>query len=230
MTVPPTIAFDLDGTLVDTAPDLLTALNIVLAGEGLGPVSSDAIVGYVGRGARAMLARAYAVDGRSLSPAKHDALFSAFLAEYDRHIVDASRPFAGVEAMLDRFAAGGWRIAVCTNKYEAPARKLLDLLGLGPRFAVVAGQDTFGVSKPDPRHLTETVRLAGGSWNRAVMVGDSQIDIDTGRAAGVPVVAVTFGYSPVPVAELNPTAVIDHFSQLYDVVAHLDGSAPTSRA
>lgn len=223
-----TLVFDLDGTLVDTAPDLLTTLNIVLAREGIPPVGREEIVGYVGSGARAMLERAFRGAGRPLPPDRHAALFADYLAEYDRHLVEASVPYAGAEAMLDRFAADGWLLAVCTNKLEAPARRLLDLLGLAPRFAAISGQDTFGVSKPHPRHLTETIRAAGGIPERAIMVGDSQVDIDTGRAAGVPVIAVTFGYSPVPVAGLNPSAVVDRLDDLFDAAGRLDGRADSS--
>lgn len=216
-TSPPTIVFDLDGTLIDTAPDLLTTLNIVLGREGIAPVGREEIVGYIGSGARAMIGRAFSAAGRPLPPDKHAALFADYLAEYDRHLVDESAPYAGTEAMLDRFAAAGWLLAVCTNKFEAPARKLLDRLGLARRFAAITGQDTFGVSKPHPLHLTETIRAAGGVAERAVMVGDSHVDIETAKAAGIPVVAVSFGYSPVPVATLGPTVVIDSFDALYPV-------------
>ena len=217
----PTIVFDLDGTLVDTAHDLVQTLNAVLASRGMSAVDFDAAVAMVGSGARVMLESAFATSGASLTPAKLDALVGDFLAYYEDHLVDASRPYPGTEAMLDRFAVGGWRMAVCTNKYEAPARKLLDLLGLGRHFAAITGQDTFGFRKPDPRHLAETIRLAGGTRENAIMVGDSRTDIDTAIAANIPVVAVTFGYSPIPVAELGPTRVVSDFSELYDTVAAL---------
>jgi phosphoglycolate phosphatase len=110
---------------------------------------------------------------------------------------------------------------VCTNKYEAPARKLLTILGLADRFAAITGQDTFGFRKPDPRHLTETIRRAGGDPADALMVGDSATDIDTAKAAGIPVVAVSFGYSPVPVAQLGPTRVVGSLSELPAAVAAL---------
>jgi phosphoglycolate phosphatase len=217
----PTIVFDLDGTLVDTAHDLLTTLNLILASEGMAPVSIEKWIGMVGSGARVMLEAAFASEGRALTPAKLEALLTRYLALYDEHIADMSRPYSGAEAALDRFAADGWLLAVCTNKFEAPARKLLSVLGLADRFAAITGQDTFAFRKPDPRHLTETVRLAGGDPARSVMVGDSATDIDTAKAAGRPVVAVTFGYSPVPVAELGPTRVIGHFSELPAAVAAL---------
>jgi phosphoglycolate phosphatase len=216
-----TVVFDLDGTLVDTAHDLLTTLNTVLAAEGMASVSVEKWIGMVGSGARVMLEAAFASEGRALTPEKLDALLRQYMGLYDQHIADASRPYPGAEDALDRLAAEGWRLAVCTNKYEAPARKLLTVLGLADRFAAITGQDTFGFRKPDPRHLTETVRLAGGDPARAIMVGDSATDIDTAKAARLPVVAVTFGYSPVPVAELGPTRIIQRFAELPGVIAAL---------
>jgi phosphoglycolate phosphatase len=216
-----TIVFDLDGTLVDTAHDLLTTLNTVLAAEGMASVSVEKWIGMVGSGARVMLEAAFASEGRALTPEKLDALLRQYMGLYDQHIADASRPYPGAEDALDRLSADGWLLAVCTNKYEAPARKLLTVLGLAGRFAAITGQDTFGFRKPDPRHLTETVRLAGGDPARAIMVGDSATDIDTAKAARLPVVAVSFGYSPVPVAELGPTRVIQRFAELPEAIAGL---------
>jgi phosphoglycolate phosphatase len=210
----PTIVFDLDGTLVDTAEDLVTTLNVVLASQGMAPVGLETAIALVGSGARVLIESAFAAQGRTLTPAMLDQLLGDFLAYYDAHIADASRPYPGVAAALDRFAANGWLMAVCTNKFEAPARKLLRLLDLDRYFAAISGQDTFGVRKPDPRPLTETVRVAGGSTQAAIMVGDSRTDIDTARAAAVPVVAVTFGYSPLPVATFNPDRVIASFDEL----------------
>jgi phosphoglycolate phosphatase len=217
----PTLVFDLDGTLVDTAHDLLAALNAVLAVESMAPVALSQWIGMVGSGARVMLEAAFASEGRALTPEKLDALLAQYMGIYGDHIADASRPYPGVEDALTRFAAEGWLLAVCTNKFEAPARKLLTLLGLADRFAAITGQDTFGFRKPDPRHLTETIRLAGGDPSRAIMVGDSATDIDTAKAARVPVVAVSFGYSPVPVAELGPDRVIHSLGELAAAVEAL---------
>jgi phosphoglycolate phosphatase len=217
----PTLVLDLDGTLVDTAEDLVATLNAVLARDGLAPVALSDVSGLVGMGARAMIAAAHDFHGRAVAPERLDPLMRDFLDHYADHLADRSRPFPGAEAMLDRFAAGGWRLAVCTNKTTAPARQLLAALGLADRFAAIAGQDTFAFRKPDPRHLTGTIRLAGGDPARAVMVGDSSIDVDTARAAGIPVVAVTFGYSPVPVETLGATRVIGHLDALFDAAAAL---------
>jgi phosphoglycolate phosphatase len=223
---PPTIVFDLDGTLVDTAGDLVATLNTILARERVPTVDFDAAVAMVGSGARVMLQSGFAASGHSLTPEKLEALFEDFLALYDEHLVDTSRPYPGVEAALDRFTADGWRLAVCTNKTCRPALKMLRLLGLADRFAAITGQDTFSFRKPDPRHLTETVRRAGGEAAHAVMVGDTATDVDTAIAAGIPVVAVTFGYSAIPVTELGATVLIDHFDELFDAAANLAGKPP----
>jgi phosphoglycolate phosphatase len=220
---PPTIVFDLDGTLVDTAADLVATLNAIVAPEGIGRVALADGRAMVGHGARAMIESAFAASGQTVGASRLDRLFAAFLAHYGAHMADRSRPFPGVEDALDRFAAAGWRLAVCTNKHEAIARRLLELLGLGQRFAAVTGQDTFGFRKPDPRHLTETIRLAGGSAGRAIMVGDSLTDVDTAIAAAVPVVAVTFGYSAVPPARLGADALIGSFAGLWDAVQGITG-------
>ena len=221
MPMRPTVVFDLDGTLVDTAEDLVATLNAVLTAEGMAPVGMQSAIGMVGSGSRVLIEAAFASEGRALTPETLDRLLADFLAFYDAHIADASRPYPGVEAALDRFAADGWVMAVCTNKYEAPARKLLRVLGLDGHFAAITGQDTFGFRKPDPRHLTETIRLAGGFAGEAIMIGDSRTDIDTAQAANIPVVAVTFGYSPIPVATFNPTRLISGFDELPAVAAAL---------
>jgi len=221
MSIPPTIVFDLDGTLVDTAEDLVTTLNAVLAAEGMAPVSLQSAIGMVGSGARVLIEAAFAAEGRTLTPAMLDRLVTDYLAIYDAHIADASRPYPGARAALDQFAAAGWAMAVCTNKFEAPARKLLRILDLDRYFAAITGQDTFGFRKPDPRHLTETIRLAGGETKRAVMVGDSRTDVDTAIAARIAVVVVDYGYSPLPVASLGATAVIASLDALYDAVSRL---------
>lgn len=217
----PTIVFDLDGTLVHTAVDLVNTLNAILVSDGMQPVSYETAVSYVGHGARVLLQRAFTAQGRELPPERLERLFADFIAYYTEHIVDQSAPYPGVDAALDRFQAEGWRMAICTNKSEAPALKLMSLLKMDTRFAAITGADTFGFRKPDPRHLTETIRKAGGDPARAIMVGDSATDVDTALAAGIPVVAVTFGYSPKPVAELGAHRLIDHYDELYDAALEL---------
>jgi phosphoglycolate phosphatase len=216
-----TLVFDLDGTLAETAPDLIDALNHVLAGDGIAPVPVESARSLVGAGARALIERGYARAGRALTKERLDILFGEFLAFYNAHIADKSTLFPGVAACLDRFRAEGWRLAVCTNKLEHSSNLLLDKLGVLDRFAFVCGQDTFGVAKPDPKPLLETVARAGGRAERSVMVGDSITDIRTARAAGMPVVAVDFGYTDVPVTQLGPDRVISHFDALEEAVRTL---------
>jgi phosphoglycolate phosphatase len=218
---PPTLVLDLDGTLVDTAGDLIATLNTVLAGEGLPPLEFEDALAMVGHGARAMLAAAMDANGGSGDAARLDELTIRFIDHYAMHLADTSQPFPGATEALDRFSAAGWQLAVCTNKLEALSRSLLAQLGLAHRFGTIAGQDTFAFRKPDPRHLTETIRLVGGDQQLAVMVGDSEVDIRTARAAGVPIVAVEFGYSPLPVRDLGADVVIDRFDDLFDVAVAL---------
>jgi phosphoglycolate phosphatase len=153
--------------------------------------------------------------------AQLDALYAGFVTHYAEHIADSSRPYPGVEAALDVLAARGCRFAVCTNKLAWLSVRLLDRLGLSQRFVAICGQDTFGVQKPDPEVLRRTIAAAGGGLADAVMVGDSVTDIRTARAAGVPVVAVDFGYTDVPVTELDPDRVISHFDALPEAIDSL---------
>jgi phosphoglycolate phosphatase len=214
-----TIIFDLDGTLVDTAPDLIATLNAILGAEGLPAVPDDEARGLIGQGARRMLERGLATAGRN--GADLDRLFRDFIAYYADHIADRSRPFPGVEVALDTLAARGCTFAVCTNKLESLSVRLLTSLGLAGRFVTICGQDTFGVHKPHPEALLGTLHRAGGSLDSAVMVGDSLTDIATAKAAMMPVVAVDFGYTDVPVKDLGPDKVISHYRHLPDAVEML---------
>jgi phosphoglycolate phosphatase len=222
-----TIVFDLDGTLVDTAPDLVDTLNFTLNRHGLPTVPYDAARRMIGGGAKTLIERALISEGRDATAADVDALYEAFVAHYGDHIADRSQPFAGVEPALDHLAAAGHRLAVCTNKLEWLSRRLLDTLQLSGRFAAICGPDTFGVQKPDPRIFRATVARAGGEPARAIMVGDSITDIRTARAANVPVVAVDFGYTDVPVATLDPDRVISAFAAL---PAAIDALSPVKNA
>lgn len=208
------IAFDLDGTLVDTAPDLIGALNQVLAECGLPPLPLAAARGVVGHGARAMLARGFAAAGAPLAPERAPALFERFIALYVPRIAAESRPYPGVPETLDLLGAAGARLAVCTNKRTDLSLALLDALGLARRFAAVVGPDVAGASKPDPRHLTAAIEAAGGRKDRALMVGDAVTDRDAARAAGVPLALVSYGYSEPPAADLAPDQLIDHFAEV----------------
>jgi len=215
----PTIVFDLDGTLIDTAPDLIDTLNVVFAREGLPPVPYETARNLIGGGAKTMIARGIEADGKAVTPAKLDQLFADFIAYYADHVADRSRPFPGLVEALDTLAGNGYRFAVCTNKLERLSVSLLERLALAGRFEAICGQDTFGVQKPDPEMLRRTVAAAGGSLQGSVMIGDSATDIRTARAAGIPVIAVDFGYSERPVSDFAPDSIISHFAQLPAAVA-----------
>jgi phosphoglycolate phosphatase len=216
-----TIVFDLDGTLIDTAPDLIDTLNFTLSQHGLPTVPYEEARPLIGGGARGMIEKALLLEGRSAATADVDALYAPFVAHYAEHIADRSQPFPGLEPALDEMARAGHRLAVCTNKLEWLSKRLLDAMQLSGRFAAICGQDTFAVQKPDPRIFRSTVLQAGGEPHRAIMIGDSITDIRTARAANVPVVAVDFGYTDVPVATLGPDRVISSFAELGAAVAAL---------
>jgi phosphoglycolate phosphatase len=221
MTSVRTVVFDLDGTLVDTAPDLINALNFVLDREGMPPIPLPSARTMIGAGARRMIERGLEADGRAASTADINRMTSDFIDYYAAHIADGSRPFDGLEAALDDLAARGYQFAVCTNKLEWLSKKLLDALGLSPRFAAICGADTFGVSKPDPMILQQTVARAGGQLASTVMVGDAGPDVGVARRANVPVIGVEFGYTEVPIADLKPDLLIGHMRDLPAAVERL---------
>src|SRR5258708_31235967 len=166
------VVFDLDGTLVDTAPDLVNALNYVLNQEGLPSVPEHSARKAIGAGARRMIERGLELEGRVVGPDDITRLTHDFIDHYAAHIADASRPFEGLEGALDDLSARGYRFAVCTNKLEWLSKLLLDQLGLSARFSAICGADTFGVSKPDPAILRQTIARAGGEPSSAIMVRD----------------------------------------------------------
>jgi phosphoglycolate phosphatase len=213
-----TIVFDLDGTLVDTAPDLTHALNYALARAGQAPVSAETVRSLVGMGARVMIEEGLQRAGVT---GDLESMFGDFLVHYEANIAVESRPFPGAVEALDRLRGEGARLAVCTNKRESLSRRLLQELELEGYFSAIAGRHTFPVAKPDPGHLTGAIRMAGGEPSRAVMVGDSDVDVRTAKAASVPVVLVSFGYAGPPPSGAPPEAVIDHFDKLHGSLASL---------
>ncbi|WP_026608163.1 HAD-IA family hydrolase [Methylocapsa acidiphila] len=219
--IQPLLVFDLDGTLADTACDLVATLNAILAGEGLSGLGFDEARAMVGAGARTLIQRGLAAHGVKVSDSRLDQLFEAFLAHYEQHIADATVLFPGVAEALDRFEAAGWAFAVCTNKIEYPSVLLLSALGVADRFRAICGKNTFAVSKPDGGALLKTIERAGGDRSRAVMVGDSKTDIDTARNANVPVVAVDFGYTDKPIGLFAPDRIISHYDELWEAVEAL---------
>jgi phosphoglycolate phosphatase len=208
-----TLAFDLDGTLVETAPDLIAATNHVLAGQGLAAVAPLLIRAEISFGARAMIEKGLKVSGAVRSGPEVDRMLADFLAHYEANIAVHSHPFPHVIELLREHRAQGCRLVVCTNKREHLSRVLLGELGMLDLFEGIAGRDTFAVCKPHPEHLLGAIKLAGGDHRHAVMIGDSHTDISTAKAAGVPSIAVTFGYTDVPAEELGAEAVIGDYRQ-----------------
>ncbi len=224
---PLSVIFDLDGTLVDSAPDLFAALDHCLIQVGGGPVDREALKPVISQGGRKMIETALADHGISLGQEALERLFEDFLAYYTEHISDHSRPYPGVKGALEALRQAQFRLGVCTNKTETLANRLLDSLGLTPFFDAVLGRDSLSVSKPHPGHLTGTVTRLGGHPSHSLMVGDSENDILAARAAGMPVIAVAFGYSHPPVAHFGPDRLITHYGQLVPAVREL--FSPTQR-
>jgi phosphoglycolate phosphatase len=209
-----TLVFDLDGTLVDTAPDLVAATNHVMRRLQLHDVSEADIRPFVGHGALAMVDRAAKAQGRSLGTQELHDQFEVFIAHYTANIAANSQPYPGTLAALNACRDDGATLAVCTNKIEAHAHALLSALGMFDYFAAITGRDSLQFYKPDPRHLTGTIALAGGRNDRSIMIGDSETDVRTARAADIPIIAVDFGYSAEPIASFGPDTVIGHYCDL----------------
>lgn len=216
-----TIGFDLDGTLVDTAPDLSRAVNHALSTIGRQPLSEAATREVIGGGTRAMLTRALERTGGIVDQATYEQLYADLIAHYERHTSEHSAPYPGCLAALDALEARGCRLAVVTNKQEYLARKLLDELRLTHRFDAILGGDTLGPgrAKPNRDMLDEALRLCGGQ--RFAMVGDSSFDVRAARAAVVPVVVLRDGYHDLPPEQLGADALIGHFDELVGALAGL---------
>ena len=209
-----TIVFDLDGTLVDSAPDLVGTLNVILGDAGIAALPFDEARAFIGHGARRLLERGFRAQGREIAPSELEPLFARFVAHYDAHSADLTRPYPGVVDALTTLKGADARLAVCTNKLTGLSLGVLDKLDLTRFFDAVVGADAAPAPKPDPRHLATAVAAAGGRINRAIMVGDASPDAGAARAAGVPLVLVSFGYTEIPAADLAPDALIDHFDEL----------------
>lgn len=224
-----TIAFDLDGTLVDTAPDLIGALNAVLKEAGLASVDLSDARRLVGRGAKVMLMRGFAGSGRVLTEADAPTLVERFITVYRDRIADESRPYPGCVEALDELRGLGAKLVVCTNKRTELSIALLDALAMRDRFEAVIGADLAPTPKPDPSHVLHAIAAAGGAPSRAVMVGDSANDVDSAKAAGVPTIVFPFGYTEIPAHALGADRLIAHYDALMDAVQsllqHPSGSA-----
>lgn len=221
----PTILFDLDGTLVDTHPDLIGTLSWLLEAEGLDPLDLQEAKTLIGHGMKPMIEKALKLQGRGQAADEVEEVFGRYVTAYEQRIARESRPFPGLVEALDRLAGEGMVLAVCTNKLERLARLLLEELGLAGRFAVIAGADTYTARKPDPTHILHTIRDAGGDPLRAIMVGDSEPDIRAAQAARVPVIAYSGGYTAIPLIDLKPDLIIDHYDALHGGIAGLLGRA-----
>lgn len=216
-----TIAFDLDGTLVDSAPDLIGTLNVLLAREGVAALPLAEARPFIGHGARRLIERGYAAQGLHPPAERMDDLFGQFIAHYNDHSADLTRPFPGVVEALNEMKGAGARLSVCTNKLTSLSIPILEKLGLAPLFDAVVGADAAPAAKPDARHLIAAVEAAQGDISRAVMVGDASTDAGAARAAGCPLILVSFGYTEIPPADLAPDILIDHFDQLTDACVRL---------
>jgi phosphoglycolate phosphatase len=212
----PTLLLDLDGTLVDSAPDLLSATNRLMAARGLPTFRLDEVIAMVGDGVEALVTRALAARGLPPDPAA----VRAFSAEYGAHFADETRLYPGVAPALQAMRAEGWRLGVCTNKPEAIARTLLDSLGLLDLFAAVGGGDSFPVRKPDPAHMLATLRAAGGDVTEAVACGDHRNDVAAARGAGIPCIFAQWGYGTPAMAD-GATALAAQFQDVPGLAARL---------
>jgi phosphoglycolate phosphatase len=222
MTAPaPTALFDLDGTLVDTAGDLTAALNVALKAGNAEPVSVDQVRTMIGQGARKLIERGFALAKRDFSADEFEDLVRLFLDYYRANIDTHSVLYPHALTMLDQLEDAGVRLAICTNKPEDMAIALMDSLGHGDRFAMIAGGDTHAVNKPDPGHLTLTLEAIGGDPERVVMIGDSFADVEAARRAGYPCIGVSFGYTDTPMRELGPDFVIDTLSEIWSPAQQL---------
>lgn len=216
-----TIAFDLDGTLVESAPDLIGAVNAVLIAHGYPPLSYDRGRPYVSRGARWLLQFGLETAGEPQAAARAAALFGGFIAYYSDHIADETQPFPGAIAALKTLRQAGATLVVCTNKPTGLSRILLAKLEMAGLFDGVVGIDAVSAAKPDPAHLIEAVQAVDGHLARTVMVGDADTDAGAARGAGTPLVLVDFGYSEIPAAALEPDVLLYHFDELAAACAAL---------
>lgn len=213
-----TVIFDLDGTLVDSAPDLADALDTVLVEQDLAPVGLEGTRALIGHGIPVLVRGALIQRGCNPGEAEFSAILERFLFTYGRQLSAKTQVYPGAGRTLVALRRAGWRLVVCTNKREDFSRKILDDLGLLPEFDLVAGPDTFGVAKPDPAHLTRTLPHGLPGSHLAIVVGDSEVDVAAARAAGFPVIAVAWGYARRPASELGADEVVDRFEQVPAIV------------
>jgi phosphoglycolate phosphatase len=213
------LIFDLDGTLVDTAPDLMGATNYALSTIGRSPITMDQVRHMVGHGARSLIERGLTATGGSVDKATVDKMHTTLLDYYADHIADDSVIFDGLLDVLHKAQGAGLKLGVCTNKVERLSHKLLAELKMADYFGAIVGGDTLPIMKPDPAPYREVARRLRVDASRTLMFGDSETDIRTAQNTGVPVIAVTFGYTPLPVETFNPTHVISHYDQAWALIS-----------
>jgi phosphoglycolate phosphatase len=211
-----TIAFDLDGTLVESAPDLVGTLNVILGEEGLSPLPLAEARDFIGRGAGWLLKRGFAAAGAEITEDRAGALLQRFLAHYNAHIADGSYAYPGCIEALGVLKHAGARLVVCTNKLTGLSENLLGQLGMTAYFDAIVGADAVSAIKPDKAHLIEAVAAAGGDISRTIMVGDAATDAGAARASGAGLILVSFGYTEIPAAELAPDILIHHYDELVE--------------
>ena len=216
-----TLVFDLDGTLVDTAPDLVAAANHCFATHGFPAVEGASLRASIGFGARHMIERGLQLSAVTLPETEVDRLLATFLSYYEANLSETSLPFEDAVPVLERLRGAGHKLAICTNKRIGFSQKLLDDLKMTSLFDAVAGRDTFPVHKPDPEHLWGAIRMAGGDTRSGIMIGDTRVDVETARRASLPVIACSFGYSDVPLDALGADLLIDHFRDLEAAIEKL---------
>lgn len=212
------VIFDLDGTLVDTAPDLMASTNHVLSLLDRRPITMEEVRAFVGHGAKALIAQGCAATGDALDEKSLSYYHAEFLRYYEKNIAVNSAMFPGVTELLNACETEGFKMGVCTNKVEGLSVRLLDALDLSKYFGAVVGPDTINIAKPDPAPYFETLKRLKVTVKNSIMIGDSETDILTARAAKVPVIAVTFGYTQRPVAEFNPDYLVSHFDEIWDIL------------
>jgi phosphoglycolate phosphatase len=216
-----TVVFDLDGTIADTAADLIDAANAALVSEGFPQAPAEAIKKAVGQGSKAMIRAGLEASAQKAEPWQVERLSARLVSHYDANIAEKTAFFPGFREVAQELRGLGARLALCTNKREQLTLKLLGALRARELFEAVAGGDTFAFHKPDPRHVTELVRLAGGTLSSAIMAGDSEADIEAAKAAGIPVIAAAFGYAGVPAEALGADAVMHRFEELPGLIGTL---------
>lgn len=216
------VVFDLDGTLIDSAPDLRTALNRLLTEENRRLLALDEVKMMIGDGAHKLVERGFAATGRAAGTGDLEVLTGRFLAFYEGHAAEQTRVYPGAAAALEALRGAGYGLGLCTNKPHAATLEILEALGLEGYFQVVLGGDSLpGVRKPDPRHLLAAVERLGAGPRQAVMVGDNRNDVAAARGAGMAVIVVSFGYPRMPVEKLGADLVIDRFTDLAGAIGRL---------